>query len=65
MQYIGYPVTGDPLYGYKKEVDEKGQFLHAKILGFYHPRTNEWMEFESDLPDYFNEYLNKLREEMK
>ncbi|MCR5422642.1 MAG: RluA family pseudouridine synthase [Bacilli bacterium] len=65
MQYIGYPVTGDPLYGYKKEVDEKGQFLHAKILGFYHPKTNEWMEFESDLPDYFNEYLNKLREEMK
>ena len=60
MKYIGYPVLGDPLYGYKKDVDlEYGQYLHAKTLGFIHPRTKEYLHFESPLPEYF---LKKLEE---
>ena len=58
MKYIGYPVSGDPLYGYKKEVSEFGQFLHAKKIGFKHPRTGEYMEIDSDLPEYFQNFLN-------
>lgn len=61
MNYIGYPITGDPLYGHKKEVSPYGQYLHAKTLGFYHPRTNEYIEFDSPLPNFFEEFLNKLR----
>ena len=62
MKYIGYPVSGDPLYGYKKEVSEFGQFLHAKKIGFKHPRTGEYMEIDSDLPEYFQNFLNELYE---
>ena len=65
MQYIGYPIAGDPVYGGKKEISEYGQFLHAKTLGFYHPRTNAWMEFTSDLPPYFENFLEELRNEGK
>ena len=61
MKYIGYPLVGDPVYGVRKVVGENGQFLHAKKLEFYHPRTNEFMSFETELPDDFNELLNKLR----
>ncbi len=58
MQYIGYPLLGDPMYGHKKEVDKKyGQFLHAKSLGFIHPTKNEFVEFDSDLPI---EFINKM-----
>ena len=60
MKYIGYPLSGDPVYGYKKEEDVNGQFLHAKSLGFIHPRTQEFMEFESPLPNYFEEFLKTL-----
>ena len=42
-----------------------GQFLHAKKLGFIHPTTKEYMEFESELPDYFKAKLDELEEEMK
>lgn len=63
MKYIGFPLSGDPIYGFKSEVDIHGQFLHAKTLGFYHPRTNEFLEFDSPLPSYFEEYLQKLRED--
>ena len=63
MRYINYPIAGDPVYGFKNDVKETGQFLHAKKLGFYHPRTNEWMEFDSELPSYFNDFLNELRKE--
>ena len=62
MKYIGYPVTGDPLYGHKKEVSEFGQFLHAKKIGFNHPRTGAYMEIDSELPEYFQNYLNELYE---
>lgn len=61
MASIGHPLVGDPLYGFKKQkFNLKGQVLHAAILGFIHPRTKEYMEFSSELPDYFNELLLKL-----
>lgn len=65
MAYIGHPIVGDPLYGPKKVIGENGQFLHAKTLGFHHPRTNEFLQFDSPLPKYFEEYLEKLRLESK
>lgn len=61
MASIGHPLVGDPLYGFKKQkFNLKGQVLHAAILGFIHPRTKEYMEFSSELPNYFNEILLKL-----
>ncbi len=63
MAYINHPVVGDPLYGVKKQVNEFGQYLHAKKIGFYHPRTNEYMEFEVSLPKEFQELLNELKNE--
>lgn len=63
MKYIGHPLLGDPIYGPKNVDGEKGQYLHAKTLGFTHPRTNEFLEFECPLPDYFEEKLKELREE--
>ena len=61
MKYIGHPLVGDPLYGPKKTIGTTGQYLHAKIIGFNHPRTNEYLEFDSELPDNFKEILEKLR----
>lgn len=61
MAYLGHPVAGDTVYGVKKEkVDFEGQCLHAKKIGFIHPRTKEYMEFDSELPDYFKNFLIKL-----
>ncbi len=58
---INHPLAGDALYGPKKVVKHlNGQCLHARTLGFIHPKTNEDMLFESDLPDYFVSFLNKL-----
>jgi 23S rRNA pseudouridine1911/1915/1917 synthase len=62
MKYIGYPLAGDPKYGPKKTLDIGGQALHAGLLGFDHPRTGEYLEFEAPLPDYFVKLLNDLRE---
>ena len=50
MKYIGYPLAGDPKYGPKKTLDIDGQALHAGVLGFIHPRSNEYLEFEAPLP---------------
>ena len=61
MKYIGHPLVGDPLYGPKHVIGDTGQFLHAKLIGFNHPRTNEYLEFEVDMPDNFKEILEKLR----
>jgi 23S rRNA pseudouridine1911/1915/1917 synthase len=59
--YIGHPVAGDAVYGPKKVIGELGgQCLHAKQIGFIHPKTGEYMEFESNLPEYFTKFLNKL-----
>lgn len=62
MAYLGHPVAGDKVYGVKNEkVSFDGQCLHAKKIGFIHPKTNEYMEFDSQLPEYFEKFLNKLR----
>lgn len=61
MAYLGHPVSGDLVYGVKSEkVDFTGQCLHARKIGFIHPRTNQYLEFTSELPDYFKNYLKKL-----
>lgn len=61
MASLGHPVSGDLVYGVKNEkVDFSGQCLHARKIGFVHPRTGNYMEFTSDLPEYFQKFLNKL-----
>lgn len=60
MQYIKHPVAGDPLYGRRKTLEGKGQFLHAQTLGFVHPRTGEEMFFEMPIPELFAETLKNL-----
>lgn len=62
LDYIGHPLVGDTTYGRRKVIGDQGQFLHAKIIGFNHPTTNQWMEFNSDLPEYFVEHLKTLEE---
>lgn len=65
MASIGFPLVGDPLYGFKKQKFKvEGQVLHAKTLGFIHPRTKKYMEFTTELPEYFAAILNKLRSEI-
>ncbi|CAG9607485.1 RluA family pseudouridine synthase [Pseudoneobacillus rhizosphaerae] len=61
MKYIGFPLVGDPKYGPRKTLDINGQALHAGLLGFNHPRTNEYLEFEAPLPAEFEELLLNLR----
>lgn len=62
MASIGHPLVGDPLYGLKKQKFKlSGQVLHAKSLGFIHPRSKEYIEFDSELPDYFKKILESLR----
>lgn len=53
MNYIGHPIINDKVYGNRKLFDETGQCLHAKTLGFVHPRTKQYMEFDSPLPECF------------
>lgn len=62
MAHIGHPLVGDNVYGYKKQkFNLKGQVLHAKELGFIHPTSGEYIHFDSELPKYFIELLEKLR----
>ncbi len=62
MAYLGHPVAGDDVYGPKKIITElNGQCLHARKIGFLHPITKEYLEFSCALPDYFDKYLNKLK----
>ena len=61
MNYIGHPVVNDPVYGKKKLIDETGQCLHAKELGFIHPTTGEYMEFEAPLPECFINILDQFK----
>ena len=62
MAYLGHPVVGDTVYGHKKQkFDTKGQLLHARILGFIHPTSQMYVEFEAALPDYFEKILEILR----
>ena len=63
MASIGHPLAGDPVYGPKKVITELcGQCLHAGLIGFVHPTTGEYMEFSSEIPQYFTSYLAKLKE---
>ena len=61
LSYIGYPLVGDQVYG-RRKTEDGGQFLHAKTIGFIHPTTNEWMEFDSELPEYFINFMGNLDE---
>ncbi len=62
MSKIGHPIVGDKTYGVKKEeFNLNGQLLHAYKVGFIHPDTNEYMEFTSMLPDYYEKVLTILR----
>lgn len=62
MAYLGHPLAGDTVYGHppKNELSLGGQCLHAGLIGFVHPRTNEYMEFQSPLPDYFTKFQRSL-----
>ncbi|OBW58603.1 RluA family pseudouridine synthase [Solibacillus sp. FSL W7-1472] len=61
MNYIGFPLAGDPKYGPRKTIDFSGQVLHAGVLGFIHPVTKEYLEFESPLPEDFKQLIEELR----
>lgn len=59
--YLGHPVAGDSVYGASKNtLGLEGQCLHAAVIGFIHPTTQEYMEFSAPLPDYFINALNKI-----
>ncbi len=58
FSYIKKPILGDSMYGYKNsKFNLEGQVLHAKTLGFVHPTKGEYVEFTSELPEYFNKLL--------
>lgn len=61
LSYIGYPLVGDQVYG-RRKTEDGGQFLHAKTIGFVHPTTKKWMEFDSELPEYFVNFMGNLDE---
>ncbi len=63
MAYLNHPILGDQVYGPKKcpFKNLEGQTLHAKVLGFMHPSSGEYIEFDSELPDYFKNLIEKLR----
>lgn len=57
---MGHPVAGDAVYGDAKHTfGLQGQCLHARVIGFVHPTTGEYMEFKSELPEYFTDFLKK------
>lgn len=62
MASLGHPLVGDPVYGvHKEKFNLNGQMLHAKSLGFIHPTREEYMEFDSALPDYFQRLFEILK----
>lgn len=62
MAYLGHPLVGDPVYGFKKQkYNLKGQALHARTLGLIHPRTQEYIEFSVPIPNYFSDLLKILK----
>ncbi len=64
MKYIGHPLVGDSQYGPKKPHAENGQLLHAKVVGFEHPITKKYLEFEVEPDEYFNNFIKKLDKEI-
>lgn len=64
MSYIGHPIAGDPVYGPKNVITKlNGQCLHAGLIGFIHPRSGEYIEIESELPEYFTDFIKTLKTE--
>jgi len=68
MEFIGHPLVGDPKYGNQKRNSKykefiEGQALHAQVLGFEHPRTGEYLEFDTDVPDDMVRLIDMLRQE--
>lgn len=62
MSHIGHPLLGDEVYGRNKNpMSLEGQCLHAKILGFQHPKTEEYIETDAPIPEYFEKLLKKLK----
>ena len=61
LEYIGYRMAGDPLYGPRKTLEGPGQFLHAASLQFVHPTTGERLSFSAPLPESFEETLDHIR----
>ncbi len=64
MAYLGHPVAGDDVYSKPKpnETALGGQCLHAALIGFIHPRSGEYVEFSSELPEYFRKFSDTLKE---
>jgi len=60
MQYIGFPISNDPVYGRGKKTTSFGQLLHSKSIRFFHPITKKEIYFECDIPEEFKEYLKNL-----
>lgn len=61
---MGHPVAGDTVYGDAKHTyGLQGQCLHARVIGFVHPSSGEYMEFTSDLPEYFTDFLKKMEQQ--
>ncbi|MDD6022400.1 MAG: RluA family pseudouridine synthase [Acutalibacteraceae bacterium] len=64
MAYIGHPLAGDPVYGPKNVITKlHGQCLHAGLIGFIHPRSGEYIEIRSELPQYFTDFTNTLKKD--
>ncbi|WP_334071881.1 MULTISPECIES: RluA family pseudouridine synthase [Paenibacillus] len=61
MKFIGHPLVGDPLYGRSKGIKMAGQALHAAVLGFVHPTTGEYLEFQAPIPQDMEDLLHSLR----
>lgn len=62
MAYLGHPVAGDTVYGPKKVIRSlQGQCLHARTIGFIHPTTKNYLEFTSELPNYFIDFLKTMQ----
>lgn len=62
MSHLGHPLAGDTVYGAASDKRLQGQCLHARVIGFVHPVTGEYMEFYSELPTYFQDFLAALSE---
>lgn len=63
LNYIGHPLVNDPVYGKRKLIDESGQCLHAKELGFIHPTTKKEMYFTSELPECMTNIIDIFEKE--
>lgn len=64
MAHLGHPVAGDPVYGPKNGVTAlNGQCLHAAVLGFVHPVSNEFIRIEAPLPKYFSDFIEVIKKQ--